>query len=228
MTQKLCWICHSPANSAEHMVKKSDLRSVFGQVTQRRPLIKDSETHKNILIPGANSRLIKFKPSLCSICNNTRSQPHDRAWERLSGDLRSRRPLLKAGDRIPMKEVFPGSVKESLESVHLYFLKLFGCYAVEYGIPLPLAHFGLCILNKVPYPHVYITFVSMASVSSGEDVVVGDITTITNDKQVVAASWYYCVGAIGIHIEYSLPGHPRLQAKRGWHPESINTYIRMQ
>jgi hypothetical protein len=33
-----CWICGNDANSGEHLMKASDLQSLFGHVTQQAPL----------------------------------------------------------------------------------------------------------------------------------------------------------------------------------------------
>jgi hypothetical protein len=36
---------------------------------------------------GPNSKLVKSKPSMCTRCNNVRSQPFDAAWDRFGSYL---------------------------------------------------------------------------------------------------------------------------------------------
>ena len=125
-----CWICGAAAETAEHMVKASDFRSVFGKVTQNSPAYRQSRIRPNEPIKGANAGILKFASSLCGYCNSTLTQPHDRAWQTLSEFVRGLRPRLRAGNRLPVKAAFSGNVKESMLGVHLYFLKLLGCQAV--------------------------------------------------------------------------------------------------
>jgi hypothetical protein len=33
-----CWICSDEADSAEHLIKASDLRALFGNVSQKNPI----------------------------------------------------------------------------------------------------------------------------------------------------------------------------------------------
>ena len=173
-----CWICGAPADSAEHMVKASDFRSVFGKVTQKAPAFRHSKDKPNVPVRGAQAENLKFAPSLCSFCNNARTQPHDRAWEKFSMFIRTSRPPLIAGSRIPLQQVFPGTVKQSMLNVHLYFLKLLGCYAVEYHVPLLVAHFGLCIQNSLPHPSVRLIFVHVAAGSTRYGIQVGHINAM--------------------------------------------------
>ena len=64
MSTLLCWICSAPADSAEHMVKASDFRSVFGVVNQNAPVFRHSSAERNFKINGAKAEVLKFRPSL--------------------------------------------------------------------------------------------------------------------------------------------------------------------
>lgn len=93
-----CWICGNEANSGEHILKASDLSSIFGPVTTHAPLYKHTAKQKNQLIQGIKSDQLKSKARLCARCNNERTKPHDKAWEHLSAYLRgldsaAQRPL---------------------------------------------------------------------------------------------------------------------------------------
>jgi hypothetical protein len=222
-----CWICGAPADSAEHMVKASDFRSVFGKVTQKAPAYRHSRHEPNVPVRGAQAENLKFAPSLCGFCNNTRTQPHDRAWQKLSESIRAARPPLVAGSRVPLQRIFPGSIRQSMLNVHLYFVKLLGCYAVEYKVPLPIVHFGLCIQNSLPHPSIRIILVHIASGSTRYEIQVGHINAMNLGGKTVSASWFYIVGNLGVAISYNEAGHPRLTRDRGWHPNDVGSQIRM-
>lgn len=225
MDTPTCWICGNPANSAEHMVKASDFRSVFGKVTQDAPVYRHAKNQLNRPVRGAQAEILKFAPSLCEHCNNALTQQHDRAWEKLSESIRTIRPLLAAGSRIPLQKIFPGSVKESMLHVHLYFAKLLGCHAVEHKIPLPVNHFAICIQNSIPHPSLRLVFVNIPPSSTRYDIQVGDIQALNVGAKTVSAVWFYSVGTLGVVASYNEAGHPRLTRDRGWHPDDINSRI---
>ena len=54
-----CWICGSPANSGEHRIKASDLRLVFGHVSQKHPLLLHNEIQRNRPIKGIKADALK-------------------------------------------------------------------------------------------------------------------------------------------------------------------------
>ena len=223
----ICWICGAPADSAEHMVKASDFRSAFGEVTHKAPAYRHSEGQPNVPVRGAKANILKFAPSLCCVCNTTRTQVHDRAWQTFSNYIRALRPALSAGSRIPVHIIFPGSVERSMLGIHLYFLKLLGCYAIEYKIPLPLAHFGLCIQNGIAHPSLRLIFVHIAPQTTRYNIQVGHINANNVDGKTVSASWFYIVENIGVAISYVEADHRRLTRDRGWHPCDIGAQIRM-
>ena len=50
-----CWICGDDANSGEHMIKASDLKSLFGHVTQMAPLYFHTDEKRNQPVAGIKS-----------------------------------------------------------------------------------------------------------------------------------------------------------------------------
>lgn len=227
MSAPTCWICGAAADSAEHMVKASDFRSVFGKITQSSPAFRQSKEHPNQPIRGAKAEILKFAPSLCGHCNSTRTQQHDRAWQTLSEFVRRSRPALAAGSRLPLSRIFPGTVKESMLGVHLYFLKLLGCYAVEHKIPLSLNHLAMCLQASVPMQALRLVFVSVPTDSSLHKIQVSDIRTLNIGGKTASAVWFYRVETLGVVVSYCEPGHPILTRDRGWHPSDVCTRIVM-
>jgi hypothetical protein len=201
------------------MVKASDFRSVFGHVSQQTPVFRHSKQQRNQVIRGAKACSLKFRPSICSYCNNDRTQKHDRAWEVLSAAIRMHRPPLKRGARLPLEAAFQNRSIEEMLNVHLYFVKLLGCYAVEYAVPLPVETLAVAILGGYPHPNVYLDFVAVASNTIKSEVVVGNINAINRDRQTVGATWFYIVGTAAVHVTYCEARQPSPVRRLGWHPE---------
>ena len=56
-----CWICESAtAGSGEHKSKKSDLKAVFGEVTQQRPIYLNGGETRNRKVPSRDASALKW------------------------------------------------------------------------------------------------------------------------------------------------------------------------
>jgi hypothetical protein len=118
-----CWICGQEGTTGEHLLKASDLKSEFGSASQSDPLFLHTKDQRNQKINSIKkSRLVKSKALICSNCNNARTAPHDKAWEKLSKYLRNIKDL-KAGKILKLNNVFPGSISTQMLNVHLYFFQ---------------------------------------------------------------------------------------------------------
>ena len=125
--------------SGEHKTKRSDLLAVLGRPTQEEPFYYHDLHKANRPVGSLDAKILKSPVRICAFCNNTRTQPHDRAWEHLSDRLRSRR--LKIGLGVRANRVFPHFTKREMLNVHLFFVKLFGCMLAEAranGFDLPI------------------------------------------------------------------------------------------
>lgn len=151
-----CWICGDSGTTGEHKAKRSDLRSVFGVPTQSDPLYYHTHEAKNRPVHGLNAKILKFPDQLCAKCNNARTQPHDRAWEELSGWLRSCNPPIASGQLIQPVQIFRRNTAREMRYFHLYFVKLFGCTIREGNIPIDTASFARAILDHSAHRNVYL------------------------------------------------------------------------
>lgn len=221
-----CWICGDNAQTGEHQIKASDMRSIFGHVRQNRPLFRHSVSRKNVPVKGIDAEIMKFDALLCAQCNNRRTQPHDRAWQALSAYLRSR-PKVGGGDRIDLGKVFPGAVHKSMLHVHLFFVKLFGCLITENSIPIDIGDFSNAILNNNAHPKVHLAISpytdGIASGSAGYS----DLDTAQQNNRVVYATWLYILDRFSIRVMYAEPTEHRKGLKDSWHPSSIKKCIRI-
>jgi hypothetical protein len=223
-----CWICGDPATTAEHRTKASDLRAMFGPVDQNKPLYFHTEERRNQAIKGMRASILRSRALLCAKCNNERTQPYDRAWERLSEFLRSRRDL-RSRQVLQLSNVFPGSVKRSMLHVHLFFVKLFGCAIVEHSIPIPIQPFADALMQSRPHANVFVRFVPVLPDRRGRIFAgVSNFDTITVDGVVSFATWFYYLDKIAANVLFAVP---RERRRRGvieaWHPLTVGKHLRI-
>ncbi len=143
-----CWICGGVGNSGEHIAKKSDLKAIFGTVSAQQPLYLNNAAVRNKRVDGLNADALKWSDILCEHCNTTRTQPHDRAWERLSTALRTHLPTLTAGEVVSANTIFNQDAAEAMLAVHLYFVKAFGCLIVKGNLPIDIEPFATAIRRE--------------------------------------------------------------------------------
>jgi hypothetical protein len=222
----ICWICRANADSHDHRIKASDLRSIFGHVSQQDPLFLHTDLRRNRLVKGLKADTLKSRARICRPCNNQRTQAHDFSWEKLSNYLRSQGRNLKTNERIGLHKVFPGKVKEAMLNVHLYFVKVFGCQMVEHQVPIDIAPFSQAILQGTAHPNIHLAF---CSPFDGTPKTAGytDIHVIKKNGSVVFAVWLYYLDRFSIRIMYAEPGERRAGLVNSWHPSSIKKYIRI-
>lgn len=218
-----CWICGGIANSHEHMVKASDIKSVFGLFNQQNPLLFHAPKVRPTKIYGKGDGRLVFKIPICSHCNNQRTQPHDYAWQGLSAHLQK----MKSEGLIRLHKAFPGNVSASMLQAHLYFLKLFGCLIVEYKIPIPLASFRNAILRESAHPNVWISFGTGIKIANHKHVGHSQIAAHSQHGRIKFASWFYTVGDISANIIYAEPDQHRKGLTYAWHPNTVGKRIKM-
>ena len=160
--EPLCWICKiSKADSGEHKTKRSDLLAVLGKPSQKQPFFYSDIKRRNQVVGSLDAKILKSPVRICAYCNNTRTQPHDRAWERMSDRLRSR--PLAIGRWVRCERIFRHFTKREMIAVHLYFLKLFGCMIAEakangHDVPIDLDAFSSAIMLGRPHLEVHLQF----------------------------------------------------------------------
>lgn len=209
-------------------MKASDLRAVFGTgVTQKSPLYFHNSIRRNVPVGGIKSDKLKYKARICSLCNNERTQPHDRAWEKLSKYLQDREPPIRPGLVVRLDSVFPGAVRSSMLNVHLFFLKHFGCLVAEHGIPMDLQVFANSILNEVAHPSVFLAFWSGLEKPNRKEVGRTHVQAVELNGQVAFAAWLYIVDRVAVNVIYAVPGEHRKALVHAWHPSTVGKRIQI-
>ncbi|MCB1604290.1 MAG: hypothetical protein KDI59_06570, partial [Xanthomonadales bacterium] len=96
MVKELCWICNfNDANSNEHMFKKSDIKQHTG-FSKISKMFRSINFGRKFPIQGIKSKDFCFQTQICTHCNNSATQPYDRAWEILSAYLYDNFETLKS------------------------------------------------------------------------------------------------------------------------------------
>lgn len=223
----LCWICNvNKADSGEHKTKRSDLLAVLGTPTQDRPFYYHDLHRPNCPVGGLDAKLLKSPVRICAYCNNTRTQPHDRAWERMSDRLRSR--PIRVGQWVRANSIFKHFTKVGMTNVHLFFVKLFGCMLAEakangYDVPIAVEPFSKAIVSGRPHPEIHLQF-------GRHDGGIGRTnfhSWTTDPGGSVLAGWLYQLDTIAVSVLYVQAG--RFEHRRDvWHPHSRSSAKRFQ
>lgn len=132
--QNSCIFCGSHNKlSGEHKVKASMLRSEFGT---DKMLIGRLGEHLHVA-QGPKSKALHFKSKICTDCNNKRTQPADREFDRFHAIVKN-----KLEQNIPFQTVFDqGDYKKNsirYLNVHRYFAKILCCQIVDADGPIAI------------------------------------------------------------------------------------------
>lgn len=213
----LCWICkEQEATSREHRSKRSDMKAVLGDSGE---VFMHTDERRNRPVQSIDSKLFKFEPSLCEICNTTRTQPHDRAWEELSASLRRRVPPLKVGSFVRCDGIFPFDTSRKMKNAHLFFVKWLGCQIVKAHIPTEpkLSTFSAAIMADKPHKNVWLSF----GLAGGGSVAASNLDA-ANFRAANAFDYlaqFYIVDDIAVRVRLS-----EVKLPDDWHPRDGNRF----
>lgn len=143
-----CWWCGSPADSREHKLKKSDLVREFGRPFSERPLRVREGREETIQGPGSD--LVKFSATLCAPCNNARSQPFDRAYDRFAAYLVERGRHILASRLIDLRAIYGHDWEKESCNLFRYLVKHIGCRLADNDVEVPGSL--RCFLDGGPKP----------------------------------------------------------------------------
>lgn len=140
-TPGACWVCGAPADAREHRIKRSDLVRNFGPGPYRGGAkllhVKGKSAPREVQGPSAET--LKYASSLCGPCNNSRTQPQDRAYERFADWVREHEDEILATQAIDLQAVFGLGWAAAVDNLLRYFAKSLGCRIHDIGRPVPLA-----------------------------------------------------------------------------------------
>lgn len=132
-----CWWCGAPADSREHRYKASDLRREFEAAEYKAgDVIRWLGSGQEVVLRGPNAGSVKFSTTLCAACNNTRSQPFDRAYDVFIKWFLANEQRVEQTGIVPLHEIFTNYPTGSVDVLR-YFGKHVGCRIAEKGFKVP-------------------------------------------------------------------------------------------
>jgi len=224
-----CWICGRSANTGEHLIKASDLKSYFGHVDQKKPLYFHTSKKKNIPVGSIRkSKRLKSNALICNQCNSSLTQPYDRAWEQLSEYLRTNWEQVHNSGKVNLTKVFPGKVRKSLLHVHLYFVKAFGCRIVEDNVPIDISSFQKALLRSKSHKNIYLAIGPRPGNVDHKYAGLTPIESLNLNGYSAFATWLYMIDQIAINIMYITNyRHPNV-IDNTFHPDNFVANLKIK
>jgi hypothetical protein len=228
---ELCWICGDVGTSREHIAKQTDLRAIFPGVSDKRPLYyneiaspdKDKRLVKGLHIKGYNNDRLKFKKPICARCNNQVTQPHDKAWERVSGILRDQVESKRHQQVIHFNRHFHEVTKATMTSMHLYFAKSMGC-VLSSETDLSTKELAGAILNNRPSPFLGLQFHELSDADEPE--IIFDHLHTGEASRFFWSNRSIVLGKIMVTMVYNQAVPPLVRPRGLWHP-AHHSYFRL-
>ena len=219
-----CWICGTIGPlTAEHQVKATMLKDLFGPIIPERRLYFHNQERPNQRLKSWRADRLKFDPNICQACNSSRTQPYDDAWTLLSRALLRRVPTMAAGQRFRANRVFRYNTRRQMLNVHLYFIKLFGCMIASSKAPIDLAPFAMALMSAKAHPDFYLKFGRGIKLGKHPHVGGSDVHIASDPSGVTAyALWALGFRDFSMLVIYARPNE-RLQAMvNAWQPRRTN------
>ena len=144
-----CWICGKVADSREHKFKKSFLTSRYGKGSFDKTggLVYLNESIQ-INIQGPEQKHLKFEKTLCSECNNEKTQPFDKAYDQFYHFVYINEQNILHKRFIDFQDVYGTNWQNQQRNLFKYLVKLFGCKIVEANLPVPTDLIELLFLTE--------------------------------------------------------------------------------
>ena len=133
-----CWICHSPAETGEHKIKKSLLVAQHG----KGPYLGDNAllhvingiAHK---IQGPNAATLKYNHCLCAKCNNEKTQLFDFAYDKFHQYIMNNEASIIKHRVIDFARIYGDKFEDGQRNLFKYFVKLFGRDLAKHKLDIP-------------------------------------------------------------------------------------------
>ena len=132
-----CWWCGSIADSREHKYKKTDIIREYGKGPFRGGSAPVRVYNgQKYFIQGPNSKEAQFEKNLCKHCNEAKSQPFDRAYDRLQNFIKINREFILDSKAIQFRDVYGTDWNKDLHNLMRYYIKHICCRMVSSNIKI--------------------------------------------------------------------------------------------
>lgn len=130
-----CWWCGAKADSHEHKFKHSDLKRLARD--RKEPLVWVGEGSVKNVRSIRKSANVRFRANLCASCNNAKSQPFDRSYEKFSDFTWRLGRKMRWRRSVNWKDVYGEPWREEVLNLGRYVVKHMGCRLDEDGYSVP-------------------------------------------------------------------------------------------
>lgn len=193
----------------------------MGPITSSAPLFRRKKGERPLIVQGARADALTFDVPMCSPCNNVRSQPYDLSWQSLSEAMARRWDECPTVGRLWLSEAPMLDAQETRRNVHLFFLKIFGCRAIETDAPVDTQVIAQHLVEGTSHPGFFLVFGRHPGVEKSDQFAL-DMPMMVGayaDDRPHAVFGFYIVGRLVVEMIYYLGGTPLVRALPGmWHP----------
>lgn len=131
-----CWICGRENLSREHVYKRTDLK----QISKNPESGNDDKlglwkpkSNRLIEIQGLNSKYVKWQPSICEDCNNSKTKPFDLAYDKIIDYFQLNKDRIKKTTFIDFSNISEDWTSLKVDFVK-YCVKHVGCRLFDCNI----------------------------------------------------------------------------------------------
>lgn len=131
----MCWWCGAPADSREHKFKKSELRLNNGPGPWRgeASVVHRGRDEHLRAVQGPDASTVKFGPTMCSNCNNARSQPFDRAYDKFIEYMSAHESAIGVDRRFRFSDIYGAEWATKRCNLVKYWVKHVCCMPLTMG-----------------------------------------------------------------------------------------------
>ncbi len=222
-----CWICGGTANlSYEHFPKKADTRQYFRD--RSRPLYRTDAHHRNETVQGPGSNRLTLGAPICARCNNSITQPYDRAWDTVRHHLLSNWSSIVNDGYFSLLTVFPRHVDAHAVDLQLYFTKVLGCLLTEHNVSVDLTPFIDSLLRRKANPFLRLLFADSTQLHSKPIAYISDMHVASDrqgNSQTVQVG--YVLRPMSVQMIYTARTSDLRPVPAAWHPLTSNPIVRV-
>lgn len=135
-----CWWCGDVATTEEHRIKASTLRRVArldDGTAAPGNVFKKSSDYGATLRSLSKGTQIRWRKNLCGVCNSSKSQPFDRAYDDFEAFIVEHIHDVSAWKHLDWQMVYGFAWREKARNLARYFGKQLGCMLATHQLRVP-------------------------------------------------------------------------------------------
>lgn len=199
---------------------------LLGPVSRENPVFFHTKNQINKRVGSFKNEVFKFSKIMCARCNNTVTQPYDKAWETASSWFFKNENFIKEGDKFRWNRIFPNDTRKNMIFVQLFFTKLMGCCLHVSGYQFDRKEFSKSIISGRINPSIYLKLNVSQNPSFGVSDLV--INPVNSKNEVEEAAWSYQIGKLHIHVFFLHCRKINRSQNGEWHPNQNSNRIIVQ